>query len=174
MLRKILYLSFLLGLYNTSAQAAFEETIYTGLQFGQFTYEDDFVEGNPSALIFRVGGYLAEGTAIEARFGTGFSGYGDSETFSGVEVDFDVEPMLGLYGLYHIGWGSNASVYGLAGLTVGEVQLSALGASTDTRGTHLSIGIGLNIAGLNFEFTQYFHDKNFDVTALSFGFVTNF
>lgn len=174
MLRKILYLSFLLGLYNTSAQAAFEETIYTGLQVGQFTYEDDFIEGSPGGMVFRIGGYLDEGTAIEARFGTGFGGYGNSETFSGVEFDFDVEPMLGLYGLYHIGWGSNASVYGLAGLTVGEVQVSALGLSSDDRGTHLSVGVGLNIAGLNFEFTQYFHDKNFDVTAISFGFVTSF
>ena len=141
MLRKILYLSFLLGLYNTSAQAAFEETIYTGLQFSQFTYEDDFIEGKPPALIYRIGGYLDEGTAIEARVGTGFNGYGDSATFLGVEYDFDVEPFLGLYGLYHIGWGSNASLYGLAGLTIGEVQVSSLGVSTDNGGTNLSVGI---------------------------------
>ena len=109
-----------------------------------------------------------------AVVGTGFNGYGDSATFLGVEYDFDVEPFLGLYGLYHIGWGSNASLYGLAGLTIGEVQVSSLGVSTDNGGTNLSVGIGLNIAGFNFEFTQYFHDNNFDVTAISFGFVSNF
>jgi hypothetical protein len=174
MLRNILYFSFLFGLYNTGAQAAFEETIYTGIQASQFTYEDDFIEGKPSALVFRIGGYLDEGTAIEARFGSGFSGYGDSASFSGVEYDFDVEPFLGLYGLYHIGWGSNASVYGLMGLTIGEVTVTSLGLTSDNRATNLSFGIGLNIASFNFEFTQYLHDKDFDVTAISFGYVSRF
>ncbi len=31
-----------MGLFNTSAQAEFQETIYTGIQAAQVTYEDDF------------------------------------------------------------------------------------------------------------------------------------
>ncbi len=166
MLKKILFLSFILSLFNTNALAL--ETIYTGLQVSQFTYEDDFVEGKPAALTFRLGGYLDNRTAIEARFGFGLQGYGD--TASGVE--FDVEPFLGLYGLYHIGWGSNASLYGILGITNGKVELST--ATTDTRATNLSYGVGLNIANFNFEIIQYFHDELFDVTAISFGFVTGF
>ena len=166
MLKKILFFGFILGLFNTNALAL--ETIYTGLQVSQFTYEDNFVEGEPAAVALRLGGYLDEGTAIEARFGFGLQGYGD--TASGVE--FDVEPFLGLYGLYHIGWGSNASVYGILGVTNGEVKLST--ATTDTRATNISYGLGLNIANFNFEIIQYFHDELFDVTAISFGFVSAF
>lgn len=169
MLRKIVCFSFLLGLYSTNALAL--ETIYTGLQVSQFTHENDFgAEGKPSAVAFRLGGYLDEGTAIETRFGLGLEGYGDTVGI----VDYDVETFLGLYGLYHIGWGSNASFYGLLGFTNGEVKLTTLGVSTDNRETNLSYGVGLNIANFNFEIVRYFHDDLFDVTAISFGFVTGF
>ena len=177
MLRKILYFSFLMGLFNTSAQAEFQETIYTGIQAAQFTYEDNLtgIEGKPPALVLRLGGYLEGGTAIEFRLGFGLQGYNDTVNVSpGVDVEFDVENFFGLYGLYHIGWGSNASLYGLLGVTNGEIKLTTLGVSTDSRETNLSYGIGLNIARLNFEIVHYFHDNDFDVTAISFGFVSKF
>ena len=169
MLRKILYFSFLMGLFNTGAQAEFKETIYTGIQGAQFTYEDGLtgIEGKPPGLVLRIGGYLEGGTAVEARLGFGLEGYGDTVG----AVDFDVENFFGLYGLYHIGWGSNASLYGLLGATNGEIKIS--GFSTD-RVTSLSYGVGLNIARLNFEYVHYTHDNDFDVTAISFGFVSKF
>ena len=176
MLRKILYFSFLMGLFNTSAQAEFRETIYTGIQGAQFTYEDNLtgIEGKPAAPVLRLGGYLEGGTAIEARLGFGLDGYGDTVDVGGSDVDFDVENFFGLYGLYHIGWGSNASFYGLLGLTHGEIKISpALGFSSG-RKTSLSYGIGLNIARLNFEFVHYMHTNDFDVTAISVGFVSKF
>ncbi len=174
MLIKILYFSFLIGLFNTSAQAEFQETIYTGIQAAQFTYEDDFIEGKPPALVLRIGGYLEGGTAVEARLGFGLEGYSDTANCCGADVDFDVENFIGIYGLYHIGWGSNASLYGLLGVTNGEVKLTSLGVSTDNRETNLSYGIGLNIARFTFEWVHYFHDDNFDVTAISLGYVSKF
>ena len=175
MLRKILYFSFLMALFNTSAQAEFRETVYTGIQGAQFTYEDNLtgIEGKPPALVLRLGGYLEGGTAIEARFGFGLNGNGDTVNVPGIgDVDFDVENFFGLYGLYHIGWGSNASFYGLLGVTNGEIKISP-GFDTD-RETSFSYGIGLNIARLNFEYVHYFHDNDFDVTAISVGFVSKF
>jgi hypothetical protein len=166
-----------MGLFNTSAQAELQDTIYTGIQLAQVTYEDDFtgVEAEPSALVLRIGGYLEGGTGIEARLGFGLDGYGDTLDVGGVDVDFDVENFFGLYGLYHIGWGSNASLYGLLGVTNGEIKISPnpAGFVTD-RETSLSYGIGLNIARLNFEIVRYFHDNDFDVTAISFGYVSKF
>lgn len=176
MLRKILYFSFLMGLFNTSAQAEFQETIYTGIQAAQITYEDDFtgIEGEPAALVLRLGGYLDGGTAIEFRFGFGLNGYDDTVNVPGIgDVDFEVENLFGLYGLYHIGWGSNASLYGLLGVTNGEIKISDPSFSTD-RETSISYGIGLNIARLNFEYVSYIHDNDFDVTAISIGFVSKF
>jgi hypothetical protein len=162
-----------MGLFNTSAQAEFQETIYTGFQVAQVTYEDDFTgkEAEPSALVLRIGGYLEGGTAIEARLGFGLNGYGDTVDVGGVDVDFEIENLFGLYGLYHIGWGSNASLYGLLGITNGEIKISGL--STD-RDTGLSYGIGLNIAKINFEFVHYIHTDDYDVTAISIGYVSKF
>ena len=168
-----------MGLLNTSAQAELQETIYWGISAAQVTYEDDLtgIEGEPSALAFRIGGYLDGGLAIETRLGFGLDGYGDTvDDGIGNDVNFDVENFFGLYGLYHIGWGSNASLYGLLGVTNGEIKLEApaLGLSSDERETSLSYGIGLNIANFNFEYTQYIHTADYDVTAISIGFVTKF
>ena len=177
MLRKILYFSFLMGLFNTSAQAEFQETIYTGIQVAQVTYEDDFtgIEAEPSALVLRIGGYLEGGTGIEARLGFGLSGYGDTVNVPGFgDVDFDVENFFGLYGLYHIGWGSNASLYGLLGVTNGEIKISPNPGFITDRETSLSYGIGLNIAKINFEYVHYMHNNDFDWTAISIGYVSKF
>jgi len=165
-----------MGLFNTSAQAEFQETIYTGIQAAQVTWEDDLtgIEAEPAALVLRIGGYLEGGTAIEARFGFGLNGYGDTVNTPVGDVDFDVENFFGLYGLYHIGWGSNASLYGLLGVTNGEIKISPPGLISTDRVTSLSYGIGLNIARLNFEYVHYMHDNDFDVTAISFGFVSKF
>jgi len=162
-----------MGLFNTSVQAEVQDTIYTGIQVAQVTYEDDFtgIEAEPSALVLRIGGYLEGGAAIEARLGFGLDGYGDTVDVGGVDVDFDVENFFGLYGLYHIGWGSNASLYGLLGVTNGEIKIS--GFSTD-RETDLSYGVGLNIAKINFEYVHYIHTNDYDVTAISIGYVSKF
>ena len=177
MLRKILYFSFLMGLFNTSAQADFHETIYGGIQISQVTYEDDFtgIEAEPSALVLRIGGYLEGGTGIEARLGFGLDGYGDTVNVPPFgDVDFDVENFFGLYGLYHIGWGSNASVYGLLGVTNGEIKISPNPGFISDRETSLSYGIGLNIAKINFEYVHYIHTNDFDWTAISIGYVSRF
>ncbi len=176
MLRKILYFSFLMGLFNTSAHAELQDTIYTGIQLAQVTYEDDLtgIEGKPPALVLRIGGYLKGGTAIEARLGFGLSGYGDTVDVGGVDVDFDVENFFGLYGLYHIGWGSNASLYGLLGVTNGEIKISPNPGFITDRETSLSYGIGLNIAKINFEYVHYMHNNDFDWTAISIGYVSKF
>ena len=176
MLRKILYFSFLMGLFNTSAQAEFQETIYTGIQVAQVTYKDEptGIEAEPSALVLRIGGYLEGGMAIQARLGFGLDGYGDTVDVGGVDVDFDVENFFGLYGLYHIGWGSNASLYGLLGVTNGEIKISPNPGFITDRETSLSYGIGLNIAKINFEIVHYMHNNDFDVGAISIGYVTKF
>ena len=176
MLRKILYFSFLMGLFNTSAQAEFQETIYTGIQAAQVTYEDDLtgIEGEPAALALRIGGYLEGGTAIEARLGFGLDGYGDTVNLPGGDVDFDVENFFGIYSLYHIGWGSNASLYGLLGVTNGEIKISPNPGFITDRESSLSYGIGLNIASFTFEYVHYIHTNDYDVTAISFGYVSKF
>ena len=165
-----------MGLFNTSAQAELQETIYTGIQVAQVTWEDDLtgIEAEPSALVLRIGGFLEGGTAIEARLGFGLDGYGDTIDVGGVDVDFDVENFFGLYGLYHIGWGSSASFYGLLGVTNGEIKISPNPGFITDRETSLSYGIGLNIAKINFEYVHYIHTNDFDWTAISIGYVSKF
>lgn len=177
MFRKILYITLLLGLSNTIVLA--EESIYVGVQASQFTFDNDFIEVDPGALVLRFGGSIDGGAGIEVRAGLGMNGLQDEISAGGFDFEYEVESMLGLYGLYHVGWGSNASLYGIFGFTQVEIKESVFfsglfsgRASADENS--LSAGIGLNIASFNFEFMHYISDPDFDITALSFGYVSSF
>ncbi len=172
MFKKILYLALLLGLSNTSVLA--EERIYVGIQGSEFNLEDDSLDVKPGALVLRFGGYIDEGAAIEVRAGLGMNGLEDTNNVSGSVFEYNVESVLGIYGLYHVGWGSDASAYGIFGFTEAEIKEFSISGRQSAQQSSLSAGIGLNIAGFNFEFMHYITDPDFDITAISFGYVSSF
>lgn len=175
MLRKIFCFGLLVGLFNFNVQAAdFEETLYGGVQAAKTTYEDDGFEVEPGALIFRAGGYLEKGAAMEVRLGVAIAGLEDELSDGGVDFDYRVESLLGLYGLYHVGWGSDASLYGIAGLTRTHIKQSSVSGRVSLHDTSLSAGIGVNFGGFNVEYIQYLFHKDYDFTAISFGYVSGF
>lgn len=177
MFRKILYITLLLGLSNTIVFA--EESLYVGIQASQVTLDDGFTELEPAAMILRFGGVIDAGAGIEVRAGLGLNGLQDEIEFGGVDFESNLESLLGLYGVYNIGWGSNASFYGIAGFTDAKIKLAAYSGGlligrASIQESSLSAGIGLNVAGFNFEFMHYVTDPDYDITALSFGYVSSF
>jgi hypothetical protein len=175
MFRKIIYFGVLLSLFSTNVQA--EKTgrsIYMGIQATQTTYEDDFIEVEPGALVLRIGEYVEDGAAVEARVGFGMNGMEDTLNNGGFVYNYDVESIMGLYGLYHLGAGSSASVYGILGLTRAEIKEFSFFGRASLEETSLSAGIGLNFAGFNFEYMHYLFDSNFEFTAISAGYVSKF
>lgn len=171
MFKKILYLGLLLGLFNTNVLA--EESIYVGIQASQVTFENDFIEVEPAAMVLRFGGTIDGGAGVEVRAGLGINGLED-ELVDGL-FEYKVESLLGLYGLYHVGWGSSASIYGIFGFTDAKIkESSVVFGRASAQETSLSAGIGLNVAGFNFEYMHYVTDPDFDITALSVGYTSSF
>jgi hypothetical protein len=91
-----------------------------------------------------------------------------------VEVEIEVNYLVGIYGVLHSDTEAKATFYGLIGVTQGELEASAFGESFDEDDTGLSYGVGVNIGYFNLEYMSYLDEDDYSVTAISAGFVTEF
>ena len=163
---------------SSPAYAAGQGTNYAGAQYVLVTYDEEgFDDVEPTALVGRVGYFLNDNVAIEGRIGFGLQ---DDEVeldlgFLGtVDVDFEVENLFGIYAAIHSSGSSDTSFYGIFGFSQGELEASALGIDVSEDESGFSYGFGLNINKFNIEYMSYLDEDDFEVTAISLGFVTEF
>ncbi|WP_303906873.1 porin family protein [Thiohalomonas denitrificans] len=172
-------------LLSSSALAAPAGTNYAGGQFAQVTYDESgFDEFKPTALIGRFGHFFSPNFALEGRLGTGLSD--DSKTYyeSGYVVDlsFEVDSIIGVYGVGHLPVNDVFSVYGLAGYSRVDATVEAtatdgfstasISESGDESGFSLGVGAEVNVgpnAALTLEYVSYLDESDFTVDALSAG-----
>lgn len=182
---KPLSLSLLLLLLATltgTARAVDAGRNYFGLQYAQATYsEDGFPDFEPTVLVGRFGFFFADNVAFEIRAGFGMDE--DTQRFSDpfigtFDLDLEVDSLLGAYLLAHLPLGANSSIYGLVGLTQGELTATASTSfgsgsiSDDDNDVSLGVGFAFGIspnAALNLEYVSYMSKSTFDLNALSFG-----
>ena len=172
---------FLIGvllLVGSPVYAAGQGTNYVGVQYAIVTYDEEgFDDVEPTALVGRLGHFLNDNVAIEGRIGFGLE---DDEVevdlgFLGtVDVEVEVEHLFGIYAAIHSSSSSDISVYGIIGFTQGELEASALGVDVSEDDSGLSYGLGFNIHKFNIEYMSYLDEDEFEVTAISLGFVHQF
>jgi len=170
----------------SSVIAAAEGNQYFGLQYGALNFENNNgVEWDPNAILGRFGSFLSDNFALEGRIGIGTSSDTVTAFLPGtgiVDVELEIDTLFGLYGVGQHNFGNNSSVYALIGITRGDASISVTGATNSSESdseTDLSYGAGLNIGisnniGINLEYISYISKSDFDVTAVSFGFVAKF
>lgn len=172
---------------SSSVFAATEGEQYFGVQYASTTFEIDLFgeEWSPDAIVGRFGNYLSDNFALEGRIGTGLGD--DTITFAAfgggtIDVKIELDSLFGVYGVGHHTINENSSVYALIGLSRGEATLSAtgviVGSDSETE-TDLSYGVGINFgisnaAALNLEYISYMSKNDFDLSAISFGFIRKF
>ena len=156
---------------------------YAGITYSQLTYDEDGISGdaNPTALIGRLGYFVANQIAIEGRLGIGLSddtvridGFGQA-----LDVDLELDRLLGFYAVGHLPVGDAASIYGLFGFTDAKATASANGLSESDTDSGLSYGFGAEFntseqIGLNIEYTQYLDESGYDLSAISAGVKLHF
>ncbi len=147
---------------------------YMGIQYALGNYSEEGIsqEADPSVLVGRYGTYLQNNFSIEGRLGIGIAG--DTLVFSGIEVDVEVDYMVGIYALGHMNIAKGSSVYGLIGFTQAELTASAFGLSATNDDSGVSFGVGANIGSFNIEYIQYLDESEYEFSALSFGYITHF
>ena len=165
-------------LVGSPVYAAGQGTNYAGVQYAVVTYDEEGIDDvEPTALVGRIGHFVNDNVAIEGRIGVGLQ---DDEVevdlgiFGTVDVEVEVEHLFGIYAAIHSSSSSDISVYGIIGYTQGELEASAGGFDASEDDSGLSYGLGLNIYKFNIEYMSYLDEDEFEVTAISLGFVTQF
>lgn len=160
------------------AGAAHAQGGYIGLNVGQLRLDRS---GLPEAEIpvveVRVGNRLNDYLALEARYGTGTAD--ETVPVSGVPISVDVEHYYGLYLLASLPLASWLSIYGLGGVTAGEIELTSSGASTSGSDVDGSYGVGAELkvgrAGvIVLEWARLFDQGGYDVATVSAGLAIDF
>ncbi len=172
-MKNILLVIALVFSYSSISFAASEGDTYGGLQYALVTYDEDgFDEAEPTALVGRYGQFVNDSVSIEGRIGFGLSD--DSVDVGAFDIDIEVNHLFGIYGVFHANSNSDTSVYGVLGFTQGELEGSAMGISVSEDDSGLSYGFGVNIKSFNIEYMSYIDEDDYDVTAISLGFATQF
>lgn len=153
---------------SAPAQAAEGDT-YGAIQFAMADVDTALGDADPIALVGRFGKFTTDNVSVEGRFGIGIQ---DDETeFLGIDVDIDIETVIGVYVLLHSTPSARNSIYGIVGITRGELEASALGESESDDETDVSFGVGANFGSFNVEYVNYIDDDDVEATALSLGYV---
>lgn len=155
-----------------------QDSSYGAVQHATVIYTEDGIsqEFNPTILVARVGTFVEDRVAIEGRFGFGLSD--DSHTINGVNVDLEVDRLIGVYLLGHVPVGERSSIYGAFGFTDAEATATGTsGGSTATSSgseSGISFGFGTDIGvneefDINLEYMQYLSKSSFDADAIGIG-----
>jgi hypothetical protein len=170
-------------LYSSFAVAASENERYLGFSYSLVEYQDEAIESDEvesTAVIGRFGHFFYDNFSVEGRLGDGFQSdrllaRTDSGDDFNLELDVEVDYLLGAYGLLHFNSGNDISYYGILGYTriklIGESN-SSISVVEDESG--LSYGFGVDIYTFNFEVIQYLDEDDFDIFGLSVGFTVDF
>ncbi|SFH38778.1 porin family protein [Modicisalibacter xianhensis] len=162
---------------------------YVGLQYSKLNYEAEYdydylgqeydldLEAEPDALIGRVGYFVTDYFALEARVDMGLS---DEEVTvedykSGVDVGVDY--MYGLYGIGYLPLADTLALYALLGYTGIESQFDSPIGKVEETESDFSYGVGAEVnftptmAG-SVEYVTYLDESDqydFTLTAISAG-----
>lgn len=172
-MKNILFVITLALFYNSPSFAASAGESYGGLQYALVTYDEDgFDEVEPTALVGRYGHFINDNVAIEGRIGFGLQD--DTVDAGAFDIDIEVDSLYGIYGVFHTSSNSDTNFYGVLGFTKGEIEGSAFGLTVSEDDSGLSYGFGVNIKWFSIEYMSYLDDDDWDATAISLGFTTEF
>jgi len=149
---------------------------YLGIQYGIVTFSESGIpDFEPTALVGRYGKFTSDNVAVEGRLGIGLSD--DSQNIFGLDVDLEIDHILGVYGAYYSGTSSSTTrAYGILGFTQAEFTATIPGfgsVSADDSDISLGLGVNFEIGGngfINLEYMNYGELDEADVTAIAIGY----
>ena len=172
-----------IGSSSSQVMANAADEIYLGLQYGYSFYSED-VDSVPDydlgAIVGRFGAFATANLAIEGRVGVGIQD--DTQTVGGVDVTLELETLYGMYGVGHLNFGTNSSVYAVLGFTRVDGKASAAsapGPSLSDEDSDMSYGVGADIGlskhiAVNIEYMSYYSKGTTDISAAAIGLVFGF
>ena len=137
---------------------------YIGIQFANSDVSvDGASELDLDVTLFQLGVWVSDEISLELRTGRG----SNDETVQG--VDFEIEALYGMYGLYHFNFSDIASVYGAVGLSRLTLKASAAGGSNQEDENGFSYGVGAKLSIFSVEFMRYLDNNEVEADVVSVG-----
>jgi len=179
---------------------------YAGFQYGIVDAESSpagtALSFEPTALVGRMGSFINDYLALEARVGFGFSD--DKVTMSSLDATaeneiidqygLDVENLFGFYLLGNLAVANTIDLYGVIGITSLDVgtttdqtiiniatsdELVAFTKTGSRTENGLSYGLGASVgitekSAVNLEYMSYIDKSDFTFNSINIGFLFNF
>lgn len=137
---------------------------YTGFQFGNsdvsFNGESDI---DLDLALLQFGVWVSDDIALEVRTARS----SNEDTIQG--IDYEIESIYGMYGLYHFHFSEVASLYAAAGLSRATLKGSVPGNSEQQDESSISYGIGAKFSVFSIEFMRYMEIDEMEVDVVSVG-----
>lgn len=172
-MEKILFLVAIALLYSPSSLAADEDRTSATFQPILVTYHEDGFDGaKQTAWIGKYGPLTNENVVIKER------SVDDSldriSSALGTNIGQGVAPLFGTYGVFRTSSNHDGSTYVAMGFILDELTLDEAGRSDSRDDKGLSYGFGIDNSSFNIEYMMYLDEENYDVSAISLGFVLDF
>ena len=152
------------GSVLVNAVAAETRDTYVGFQFGNsdvsFNAESDL---DLDLALLQFGVWVSDDIALEVRTARGIN----EHTIQGIE--YKIESIYGLYGLYHFHFSDFASVYAAAGFSRTALKGSVPGDSVQQDESGFSAGVGAKLSVFSIEFMRYMDIDEMEVDVVSIG-----
>ena len=157
--------------YAQQSQSAAGST-YFGVNLSQASYEESGRgTAKPTFISGALGKVINQNFAVEGRFGTGIT---DDDVGGSGPRDVGVDFLLGAYAKGILPITPRFAVYGLAGVTYGDLSAGSGGLRFSDSDADFSYGFGLDYqigatTALNFEWARLFDGSDYKLDALSLG-----
>ena len=157
--------------YAQQSQSAAGAT-YFGVNLSQASYEESGRgTAKPAFISASLGKVINQNFAVEGRFGTGLT---EDDVGGSGPRDVGVDFFLGAYAKGILPITPRFAVYGLAGVTYGDLSASSGGLRFSDSDADFSYGFGLDYqigatTALNFEWARLFDGTDYNLDALSLG-----
>lgn len=171
MLMRIITVSLLLGVAFSAQADSTHGKRYVGVNFG--FYDQEFSGADESASLTsvegRVGGFVNDNAAVEARLGAGI--LGDEIGSRDVDLNYQLGAYTRIGAMFE-----NIFPYLLVGFTRADVGLS--NPDVDDAETDISYGLGVDMSvsnlTVNLEYTQLVDNGDIDLGGFALGFTSSF
>ena len=154
----------LAGSAPANAAPAEVRDTYLGFQLGNsavsFNGESDL---DLDLTLLQFGVWVSDDISLEVRTARG----GNVETIQG--VDYEIESIYGMYGLYHFHFSEFASLYATAGMSRAVLKTSVPGGSEQQEESSFSYGVGAKLSVFSIDFMRYMDIDEMEVDVVSVG-----
>ena len=170
---RILFIAAIALLYSSSSLAADEDRAVYRFHNNLITYsEDGYDEKKPISWVGKYGqltnlNLTPEEKSINVLLDRNRS---DMETHIGPGV----APLFGTYGVLRTSGEQDGSSYVALGFNLDELARDEADTSYSWDDSDLSFGFGVNNSSFKIEYMMYVNEENYDISAISLGYISAF